>query len=296
LTRRARNWVALRVQIAAEAAEAVGEVMRSNAPSGLIEEPGARKDTVALTGFFATKREADEAAGAVQERLRLWGRSAASDFSATQRKVRAADWQREWRKSWSAFEAAPGLIIKPTWSRRKTRPGEVVVELYPGAAFGTGEHATTLQCLRAVKRYLRPGWQVLDVGTGSAILAIAAAKLGASRVVAVDNDIRALRCARENVERNGARGEVFLIASHLLSATRFCADLLTANLTAELLQELAGSARRALRRGGIFVAAGITTEKATALERSFSPRGLAIIERADERGWTTFACRLGNRA
>ena len=296
LTRRARNFFALRVEIAAEAAEAVGEVMRSKAKAGLIEEQDAKKRTAALTGFFSTKREADKAAAAVEESLRrLQGQLEVGKFSVTRRAVRTADWEREWRKSWTTIEAAPGLVIKPTWSRRKRRPGEVVIELYPNAAFGTGEHPTTLQCLRAIESYMRPGWEVLDVGAGSGILAIAAAKLGASRVVAVDNDIRALHCARENVQRNGVQDTVVLIASHLVSAARFQADFLVANLAAGPLEELADSCGSALRAGGIFVAAGITSEKAGPSKSSFSQRGLAVIERMDEQGWTAFVCCLGNR-
>ena len=114
-----------------------------------------------------------------------------------------SDWRESWKKHFGVQRIGRALVVKPSWTQYRLKGGEIVIEIDPGMAFGTGQHPTTAMCLRALEELVRPGMRVLDLGCGSGILAIAAAKLGAARVLALDIDPNAVRAARENAAANG---------------------------------------------------------------------------------------------
>jgi ribosomal protein L11 methyltransferase len=131
------------------------------------------------------------------------------------RRLAETDWAEAWKAHYHVLPIGRRLVIKPTWEAFVPQPDQVVIELDPGLAFGSGLHATTRLCLELMEEHLRPGQRVLDVGTGSGILAIAAARLGAAAVVALDNDAEAVRVARENVALNGVADRVAVQAGSL---------------------------------------------------------------------------------
>jgi ribosomal protein L11 methyltransferase len=172
------------------------------------------------------------------------------------------NWAESWKRHFKPIEIGDSLLIKPGWSRRRARPGQRVIILDPGLSFGTGHHPTTLFCLeRIVRCRLRKQTQTfLDVGTGSGILAIAAAKLGYASVLGFDCDPEAVRVARANVKKNRVERRVRLRRSDLAtlrsSSARGC-DLVCANLTADVLLAQAEKLRDLLRPGGRLVIAGV---------------------------------------
>jgi ribosomal protein L11 methyltransferase len=178
------------------------------------------------------------------------------------------NWAESWKRHFKPIEVAPGLLIKPGWSRRAARRGQRVVILDPGLSFGTGHHPTTLFCLQrlAIGKPVRSKKSFLDIGTGSGILAIAAAKLGYGPVLAFDCDAEAVRAARGNIRQNRVAGRIVLRRGDLhrwpLRARRRC-DLVCANLTADVLLANAQKIRNLVRRGGRLVIAGV-------LEREFT--------------------------
>lgn len=199
------------------------------------------------------------------------------------------DWVTAWRAGYHTFRVGKRLVIKPTWEGYPPRPGDLVIEMDPGLAFGCGTHPTTATCLEMLERYVTPGTVVYDVGTGSGILAIAAAKLGAGEVWAVDEDPIAIRVARENVIHNRVAGLVHIMLGDLLDDLAGPADLIVTNIVAEVVGPLAPRAADRLAPGGRFIAGGITVAKVDGVIAAFGRAGLAVIERRAAGEWVTLA-------
>jgi ribosomal protein L11 methyltransferase len=164
------------------------------------------------------------------------------------------DWASAWKKQFRPVRTGR-LLVKPPWSRAVPRSGQAIVEIEPGMAFGTGDHPTTLACLRAMDRLTRPGCRVFDLGTGSGVLAIAAAKLGAGDVLAVDTDPIAVEAAASACRANDVR--VTVAQGSVDLAKGWGPDLLMANLTSQLHTEIAPEMIDALAPGGTLFGAGI---------------------------------------
>jgi ribosomal protein L11 methyltransferase len=226
-----------------------------------------------------------------------------------------ADWAEAWKSGYGVLHIGHRLVIRPTWRDYTPEAGELVIALDPGMAFGSGLHPTTRLCLEALEDYMgpdqaglgptqarvRPGASVLDVGTGSGILAIAAGRLGASRVLALDTDPLAVRVARENVALNRVeslvRVEVGTLQisnpiSHIpnlhapLSTLHSPPwDLVVANILAETIIDLAPALAANLPPGGILVVSGIIAERTNAVLASLHQNGLALVERRDDGDW-----------
>ncbi|GIW19872.1 MAG: hypothetical protein KatS3mg065_0168 [Chloroflexota bacterium] len=185
--------------------------------------------------------------------------------------------------------------MRPTWRRYRAGPDDVVLALDPGMAFGTGLHPTTRLCLRALEDLadggtLGPATRVLDLGSGSGILAIAAAKLGAASVLALDLDPIAVEATAANARRNRLAARIEARRGSLPSgAAPF--DLVLANLVASILVELAPSLAAELAPGGRLVASGIVDERAAEVEAAFVAAGLAVVERLKDGDWIAFVAR-----
>jgi ribosomal protein L11 methyltransferase len=170
------------------------------------------------------------------------------------------DWEREWRRGLRPKKIGPRLVIKPSWAEWNAAPGEEVIDIDPQMAFGTGEHATTRGCLRLLEACLREGDRVLDVGSGSGILSIAAARLGAGEVVAVEYDADANLNARENIVRNDVSDRVHLreaLADPELLERLGTFDVVAANILSSVIRPLLSSFRDSLRDGGRLIVSGI---------------------------------------
>lgn len=198
------------------------------------------------------------------------------------------DWATAWKKHFSILHIGRRLVICPPWLEYHPCPGEVMVELEPGMAFGTGLHPTTRMCLLALEEFVRPGIRVLDVGTGSGILAIAAARLGASSVLALDIDPIPVGVARANVAANGVADRVQVKHGSLDVVGIGTWQVILANITARpiiaLLKE--GLAHR-LNSEGKLVAAGIIRDQMEEVQQAFTSQGLSISDCRQEGDWVT---------
>ncbi|NPV72813.1 MAG: 50S ribosomal protein L11 methyltransferase [Pelotomaculum sp.] len=208
------------------------------------------------------------------------------------RTVSEEDWANAWKKYYKPVRAGRRLVVKPSWEDYRAEEGDLVIEMDPGMAFGSGTHATTCLCLRLLEKYVRPGGTVYDVGTGSGVLAVAAARLGAGRVVAVDIDPLACRVAAGNAERNGVAGKVQVVQGNLLEKVEGRADLVVANIIADVIAAFAPEAAGALAPGGVLIASGIIEEKAGLVVCALEAAGLAVCERDEEGRWVALAARL----
>ncbi|TYO97249.1 50S ribosomal protein L11 methyltransferase [Desulfallas thermosapovorans] len=210
------------------------------------------------------------------------------------REVREQDWATAWQKYYKPLRVGKNIVVKPYWEDYCARVGEIIIELDPGMAFGCGTHATTAMCLVLLEEFA-PGCAVVyDVGTGSGILAVAAALLGARQVSAVDIDETAVRAARENARRNGVADRVSVARGNLLDdLAAGQADLVVANIIADVIISLAPAAAAALKPGGRLIASGIINERAREVRRALVAAGLEPVKELTEGEWVAVVYRSG---
>jgi ribosomal protein L11 methyltransferase len=267
------DWIEVTVDVDGEGAEAISEALRRYVHQGvaMAQAPDGR---VAVCGYFPADSRAGEARRRIEETLYFLGRLHPIP-EPTFRTVHEEDWAEAWKAHFHPIQVGERLLIKPSWAEVAADPDRIVIELDPGMAFGTGLHPSTQLCLRACEWFVGKGYKVLDLGTGSGILAIAAAKLGAGRVIARDIDEAAVGVAQENVERNGVGDKVIVQLGSLegltTSARHF--DITLVNILAKTIIDLLDQGLRfTLWPGGRLVAAGIIEEQAAevaaAMERN----------------------------
>ena len=201
---------------------------------------------------------------------------------------RDEDWAREWKRGLGPRVVTERIVTKPSWAEYDATPGQIVLDIDPQMAFGTGEHATTRGCLRLLDRAIREGDRVLDVGSGSAILSVAAARLGAGEVVAVEYDPDSNINARENLVHNRVEDRVRLVeamADPEFLAEQGTFDLILANILSGVIRPLLPSLRQALRGGGRLIVSGIMQTEREEVLASATAAGLRLGEEDREEEW-----------
>ena len=203
------------------------------------------------------------------------------------KELEEADWESAWKAHFSLLKVGSRLVIKPSWIAYEARQDDVVIELDPGMAFGTGYHPTTKMCLEALEWLVQPGIDVLDLGTGSGILTIAAARLDAASVVALDIDPTAVKVARKNFRATGIMSVVRLIRGTLPHplAQEGHFDLAMANISARVIKEKASYIHQALRPGGTLIASGIIQKQQQELEETLIDVGFSHLKTYNMEDW-----------
>ena len=209
------------------------------------------------------------------------------------REVHEEDWATAWKDYFQPVKIGERIVIKPTWCEYTPGIGDLIIELDPGMAFGTGTHHTTAMCVRLLEETVKPGFTVFDIGTGSGILAVAAAKLGAAAVRAVDYDNVAVRVARENVEVNNAGHIVSVSQGDLLIGLEGRADIVVANIIADIIIRMLPDVPDRLKPGGWFIAGGIIAERLGDVTAALLASGLVLEKVMEEGGWATMLARKG---
>jgi ribosomal protein L11 methyltransferase len=285
------SWLEVRVQVDGEAAEAVSEVFNRYGRGGAVlstdfDDELSDAAVVTVKTYLPLDEEGRKARRCIEEAL--WHLGQIYPLPAPEfRELAEDDGANAWKKHYRVLRIGQRMVVKPPWQEHQPQPDEVVIELDPGMAFGTGLHPTTQMCLQALEEHLKPGDTVLDLGTGSGILAIAAAKLGAGSVLALDNDPLAVRAARTNVRANGVQ-DLVAVGHGSLDETAEEFDLVLVNILARVIVELTnqGLADR-VRPTGLMIAAGIIVEQEAEVTATLAERGLEIVERRQERDWVT---------
>lgn len=292
----AQNWVEVSVAVDAEAAEAVSALFEQYGEGGaVIEETPQREAGPGVVRCVAKAfLPAGDAARLEKLRQALWHLGQLRPLAEPQvRELGPKDWAEAWKSGYQVLRIGRRLRIVPSWIPYAPGPDEVVVTLDPGMAFGTGLHPSTQLCLLALEELVVPGMRILDVGTGSGILAIAAARLGAAEVLGVDIEQVAVRTARENVVLNGVAEVVHVLPGSIDGEDRGSYDLVLANILAEVVARLAPHLERHTAPDGWLVASGIIESRMPAVERAFDVAGLVIDRRWQSEDWVALGARHG---
>lgn len=198
------------------------------------------------------------------------------------------DWAEEWKKYYKPVEIG-NIVVVPSWESYQNTNDRTVVKLDPGMAFGTGTHESTMLCLEAIQRYIKPGFDVIDIGTGSGILAIAAKKLGANRVLAVDIDDVAVNVARENAALNNI--EIEIKQNDLVFGIEEKFDIAIANIIADIIIKLARNIKNVLKEYGLFISSGIIEDRLDDVLKSFKENSLELVEIRKFNNWCLVVAR-----
>jgi ribosomal protein L11 methyltransferase len=283
------DYWALVVTLDPEAADAVANFLWEAGAAGVVEEEAAGH--ARLRAFFPPGSDPPQAGRRVTgylealRRLRVPVGPGAVEVTT----VPDEAWAEAWREHFRPLPVGHRLLVAPPWAIPADADGRVVVVIEPGRAFGTGSHATTHGCLELLERALAeaPAARVLDVGTGSGILAIAAARLGVPAVVALDVDPEAVAAAAANAARNGVAGRVRVEPTGAAEWTGPPAPLVLANLLGATLIALAPDLARACARPGRLVAGGLLAPEAPAVAAAFARSGFALAETVEREGWAS---------
>ncbi len=192
--------------------------------------------------------------------------------------VNEADWANAWKAYYKPTKVGQRVVVKPTWEDYAMQDGDLIIELDPGMAFGTGTHETTSMCIRELEKYVNKDSKVFDIGCGSGILAIAKTKLGAKEVVAVDLDEVAVKVAKENVLENKVEKSVSVMHGNLTDVIKDKADVIVANIIADIIKILAKDVQNFMKEDAIFISSGIILDKVEEVKESLIENGFEIVE------------------
>jgi ribosomal protein L11 methyltransferase len=249
----------------------------------------------AVTGYLPQSGESATQCRQLEQALAELAESQQLDYSIAYRMVDEKDWAESWKNFFRPQEITRRIVVKPTWRDYTPRPDQLVIEIDPGMAFGTGTHPTTALCMAMLETYITPGVSVLDVGTGSGILLIEAAKLGAAHLAGIDLDPDAIHIARQNLVRNAVPKHQYTLQNgHLLSMVDATYDIVVANILAEIILELLDQVGRALKPGGIFICSGIIEAFQSGVLKKMAACGFSILDLQKQDDWVAIAGRIEN--
>ncbi|WP_298042706.1 50S ribosomal protein L11 methyltransferase [uncultured Clostridium sp.] len=206
-------------------------------------------------------------------------------------KMHEEDWANTWKQYYKPSKVGEKIVVKPIWEEYEAKENELVVDLDPGMAFGTGTHETTRMCIQALERYVKEESTVFDVGCGSGILAIAAAKLGAKLAVGVDLDPVAVESSIENVGYNNL-SNIEILHGNLVEVIDGKADIVVANILAEIICILTDDVKRVLKDGGIFITSGIIHDRVDMVCEKLEATGFEVIEKNRDGEWNCIVAKL----
>jgi len=301
------DWLEITVVVDSEAAEAVAEALSRYAPNAVAIEqrardvgPGADRSpgdalepAVCVRAYLPIDAAIDTKRQQIAEAL--WHlRHIYPMPDPTFREVSPGDWENAWKEHYHVLRIGSRFVIKPSWRTHEARPRDIIIELDPGMAFGTGLHPTTQMCLEAIEAHMPASARVIDLGSGSGILAIAAAKLGASSVLALDIDPVAVETARENARRNHVDGIVCVEAGSLdVVRTRLRTfDFVLVNILAKIIIQLCDEGlAEIVNPGGLLMCAGLIDTQESEVREALERVGLHVIDRMQDKDWVGLVCQ-----
>ena len=297
------KWMELSVEAPPEYVEPLAEVFYRYGQGGVaIQERGGHRpdegeappdsDRVTVKTYVPLDSRAEERRGRIDLAVRLMAHLAPVS-SLQESLLEEEEWESAWKQYFHVLRIGKRIVIVPTWRNHEPQETDVVVQLDPGMAFGTGHHPTTRMCLELLENLVRPGIEVLDVGCGSGILSVAAAKLGAAGVLGLEIDKVAAKIARSNVRDNGVQRIARIVQGTMPHAeVRANAyDVAVANISAKVISRLAGDLVSALSRNGALIASGVLVENKDTVTQRLQEAGGEVELRHTDADWVTLVVR-----
>ena len=271
----------------------VVEDPRIEPEEGWPEDVIGRPDHYTVIGYFSDDNRIEKRCKILEEKLLQFKEKLGLIYRVSYKELDEEDWAHSWKAYFWPQKIGRNLVVKPTWRDYRADSGEMVIELDPGMAFGTGTHPTTTMCVAMIETYLKRGDSFLDVGTGSGILLIAAAKLGAGKFYGVDNDQTAVEIAAGNLKLNGFKSQrTRVICGDLVEGIREKYDIVAANILSHVILDLLKDIRRVLKSGGVFICSGIVDKNEKQVVASMKNIGFEILEINSQDEWVAIAGRL----
>ena len=246
-----------------------------------------------VKAYFAEEDNIEEILGYVNEKL-VELKEMGIDLGEAKvehEKMYEEDWANTWKQYYKPSKVGEKIVVKPIWEEYEQKEGELVVNLDPGMAFGTGTHETTRMCIQALEKYVKEESTVFDVGCGSGILAIAAAKLGAKLAVGVDLDPVAVESSIENVGYNNLNN-IEILHGNLVEVIDGKSDIIVANILAEIICILTDDVKRVMKDGGVFITSGIIHDRVDMVCEKLEATGFEVIEKNRDGEWNCIVAKL----
>ncbi|QJA08003.1 50S ribosomal protein L11 methyltransferase [Romboutsia sp. CE17] len=311
------KWIEVTIKTTTEAVEAITNILDDLRTGGvMIEDPKdfffqkkneldwdyveeevfnkRNSDGVLIKTYISEERNVMELVETIKQKVSALTRFGIDigEGSVSLGQVNEEDWANEWKKYYKPTKIGEKLVVKPTWEDYDVQDGDLVIELDPGMAFGTGTHETTTMCMRELEKYVREDSKVFDIGCGSGILAIAAAKLGAKDVIAVDLDEVAVKVAAENVAHNNVEDAVKVLHGNLIDVVDDKADVVVANIIADIIKILAKDVHSCMKEDAVFISSGIIHAKVDEVKASLIENGFEIVEVKTLGEWNAIVAKL----
>jgi ribosomal protein L11 methyltransferase len=308
------KWTEVRIKTTEEASDAVSEMLTSIGAGGVvIEDPNEIRrqienpdsldyadqefmdslgTEVRVKAYFNQEFTPEQLSVLIQEKIRFISQFLDVGKGYTgYAKVDDEDWATAWKKYYKPFHISDSVVIKPSWEEYLRQPGETIIEMDPGMAFGTGTHETTRLCSQLLEKYVCKNDEVIDVGCGTGILSIIAVKLGAAHATAIDIDEVAARVSKENCIINGVENRVSVRKGVLTDIEPQNADIVVANIIANVVINLAGIIPSHIKKGGILLTSGIIKERKEDVMKAYTEKGFEVIEILEMGEWVAIVFR-----
>ena len=301
------KWCEISIQTTHEATELIAEIFNDLGATGVvIEDPelvndyitsgkwdytdipiATETEVVTEKAYLAVDGELEDKLQTFKQEVKaLEGRGVSiAPGIITTSELADEDWSDTWKQYFHTEKPGDRIVIKPSWEQYEPKDDEIVVELDPGAAFGTGTHATTSMCICELEKLVQPGMKVFDVGTGSGILSIIAAKLGAKDIQAVDYDDSVLKIVQENLEENHVENVISVAQSDLMQNVHGKANLVIANIVADIIIRLFDQLDEHLEEDGTLLTSGIIEDRIDDVINAATAHGYGVVKRMENKGW-----------
>ena len=254
-------------------------------------------EDVRVIGYFSSEEDINEKISEIEKRLD-YVKSLDLDTGTLEiykREVKQENWENEWKKYFNVQKVSNCIVIKPSWEEYTAKEGEKIIDIDPGMAFGTGTHETTRMCINAIEKYMNKGDSLIDIGCGSGILSIAAAHLGAEKVIAVDLDKLAVKVSKENVDLNGFSNTIDVRYGDLTDVIDEKADVIVANIIADIIAKLSENIADFMKDGGYFISSGIINDKKDFVISKLKENNFDIIEENNDGEWNCIVSKVKSR-
>jgi ribosomal protein L11 methyltransferase len=246
-----------------------------------------------VTGYFPSNSSLSDKCLALEEKLKDLESKSGISWHMEYSEIDEKDWAESWKSFFWPEKIGEKIVVKPTWREYTPEKDDLILEIDPGMAFGTGAHPTSALCLRMIEKHLKPGDSFLDIGTGSGILMIAAAKLGAKRLMGTDTDEVAAEIAKTNLLLNNIDENKFTIqVSNLTEKIKDRFDIVAANILSEVIMTLLDSVQKVISDNGMLICSGIIEENRNMVEQKMKQKGFELIETQVKEGWICITGRV----